>query len=102
MKFPELALFARRMDGNCRRFGKLMIFQRKILKNEFYVLGVFLEHLLEYRHQPSTVQSLEIVKRGNHYRCINWSFKRRAFNTDVMDKIKGDDLNRGVFAAGKK
>ena len=102
MKFPEPVLFARRMGGNCRRLGKLVVSQREIFKNEFYVLGVFLEHLLEYRHQPGTVRSLEIVESGNHHRCISWTLKRRAFNIHAIDKIKGDDLDRGVFAAGEK
>ena len=102
VELPELALFLRRMGGDGSRHGKLMVSQREVLEHQLHLVGVFLEHLLEYRHEPGTVRSLEIVEGGDRYWCVGIALERRPGNVDLLDKIQGDDLNRFGGAAGEE
>jgi hypothetical protein len=47
-----------------------VVSKREMLENEFHTVGVFLEHPLEYRHEPGTVGSLEIVEDRNRHRSV--------------------------------
>ena len=44
---------------------ELVIAEGEILVNQFYVSGVFLQHLLECRLEPDTVRSLVIPENGH-------------------------------------
>jgi hypothetical protein len=76
-----------------------MVPKREVLKNNFYIIWISLEHLLEYRHKPGTIWSFKVIENGDNYSRIFWSFKRGTGNIDVLDKIKRNDLYRLVFAA---
>ncbi len=102
VELPELALFFRRQGGGGGRHGKLVVSQREVLEHQFHLVGVFLEHLLEYRHQPGAVRSLEIVEGGDRHRCLGLALEGGAGNIDLLDEIQGDDLNRFGFAAGEE
>ncbi len=56
--------------------GELMISEGEILDYEFYLFWVLLEHLLEYRHQPGAVRSLEIAEGDDLYFRVRVAFNR--------------------------
>jgi hypothetical protein len=58
--------------------SKLMAAYRKMFKNDFDSLGVFLKHLLEQRRKPRTVSSFKITEVGDDNRCILKPFVWRA------------------------
>jgi len=75
----ELPEFALAVGGQCRLSsfdGKAMSADGEVFKYNFDFLGVLLEHLLEYRHKPGTVGSLEIAEYNDADRCIGPSFDR--------------------------
>ena len=58
MKVPEPTLGMCRQGCSGSLLGKFMTAQGEVLENEFDLLGVFLEQLLEYRREPGAVGSL--------------------------------------------
>lgn len=70
VEFPELALFLRRKGRDSGRSGKLVVSQGEVLEDKLHSFGVLLEHLLEHRHKPGAVGSLEIVEGGDHHRGV--------------------------------
>ena len=101
MKLPEFSLTFGRQGRDSRLHGEFMISEGKVFKNHFDVFRIFLEHLLEYRHQPGTVRSLKIIENGNHNGGIFGSLKRSAGNINFLDKVKGDNLNGLIPAAAQ-
>lgn len=61
----SLPLCGQSGEGGLER--KFMISEGEILDYEFYFFWVLLEHLLEYRHQPGAVRSLEIAEGDDLY-----------------------------------
>jgi hypothetical protein len=88
VELPELALFLRRQGGDVSRHGKLVVSNREVLEHQFHLGGVFLEHLLEYRHEPGAVRSLEIVEGGDRHRCLGFALKRGPGDVDLLDEIQ--------------
>jgi hypothetical protein len=102
VELPELALFFRRQGSGGSLHGKLVVSQGEILEHQFHLVGVFLEHLLEYRREPGAIRSLEIVEGGDCYRGVSLALEGGVENIDLLDEIQGDDLNRFGFAAGEE
>jgi hypothetical protein len=42
-----------------------VVAEREVLEDEFDLLGILLEHLLEQRHEPRAVRSLEVIEDGD-------------------------------------
>lgn len=102
VKFPELPLFS----GGNRRLGrfksKTMVSQGKILENDFYLLGILLDHLIEDRNEPGTVRSLEIAEYGDRDRCVGRSLGRGGPGVEILDDIDTDQLHRLAGLAEQK
>lgn len=65
VKLPEFSLPVRRKRSCRARSRKFVIGKRKILKNKLDFLGIFVQHLLEQRLEPRTVESLIVAEDGN-------------------------------------
>ena len=74
---PELTLPIRSKRSCSRLPSVFVVPERKMLKDEFHFVGVFLKHLLKQRQKPRTVRSLVVVENSDLHRCVNWPFKRR-------------------------
>jgi hypothetical protein len=78
------------------RFGcvhrELVIAQGEIFVNQFYVLGVFLQHLLECRLEPDTIGSLVIPENGHGHRSIFRPLERKSGHIKLMDQFQFDEL----------
>lgn len=98
MKVPEPTLGMCRQGGSGSLLGKFMAAQGEVLENEFDLLGVFLEQLLEYRREPGAVGSLKIGKNHHRHRRVGKSLGGRSVNGDLLDEIQVEHLNS--FAGG--
>lgn len=76
MVLPVFSLPLRGQSGEGGLKGELMISEREILDYEFYFFWVLLEHLLEYRHQPGAVRSLEIAEGDDLYFRVRVALNR--------------------------
>jgi len=101
VELPELTLSLRGNGGNRRRPCKLVVSQRKVFEDKFHAVGIFLEHPLEYRHEPRAVGSLEIVEGGDHHWGVRVALERGARNVDLLDEIQEDDLNSLFLSTGE-
>jgi len=88
VELPEFALSFRRERGDGSRHGKLVVSNREVLEHQFHLVRVFLEHLLEYRHEPRAVWSLEIVEDGDRYRGVGITLEWGPGNVDLLDEIQ--------------
>ena len=71
---------------------ELMTAEREILVNQFYVLGVFLQHLLECRLEPGTVRSLVIAENCHNHRSVFRPLERKAGHIELMNQLQFDEL----------
>ena len=74
--FPEFALLLGSKGCDCSFFGEFVVREGEAQKDEFHLLGVFLEHLLEYGREPRTGRSLKTTENGYLHRCIIRAFGR--------------------------
>jgi hypothetical protein len=88
VELPEFALSFRCERGNGSRHRKLVVSNREVLEHQFHLVGVFLEHLLEYRHEPGAVRSLEIVEGGDRHRGVGIALEWGLGNVDLLDEIQ--------------
>ena len=65
VKLPEFSLPVRRKGSRSGRSRKFVIGKRKIPKNKLDFLGILVQHLLEQRLEPRTVESLIVAEDGN-------------------------------------
>ncbi len=93
MEFPKHALTLGGQGRLSGFDGKGVSADGEVFKNNFDFFGVLLEHLLEYRHQPGAIRSLEIAEYDDTDRRIGPSFDGRAVNVDIFDNI---DLSPGL------
>ena len=84
MEFPKFALLLRCNGSLGRLDSEFVVAKRKMLKYDFYLLWVLLEHLLEYRHQPGAVRSLKVTEYGNGNRGILGTLKRGPLYGDIF------------------
>ncbi len=99
MKLPKFSLTSSRKGRNSGLSGESVILQGEVFKSNFNIFWIFLEHLLEYGHQPGTVLSFKIIKNGDYHRRISRSLERRTGCIDLLDKVKDNHLNGFVLAA---
>ena len=76
----------------CRVHRELVIAQGEILLNQFYVLGVFLQHLLECRLEPDTVRSLVIPENGHGHQRVFRPLERKSGHIEFMHKLQFDEF----------
>ena len=75
--FPEFTLFLGSEGCDCGFFRESVIGKRKAKKNQFHLIGEFLEHLLEHGREPRTSRSLETTENSYLHRCIIRAFGGR-------------------------
>ena len=102
MEFPEFTLSSRRNDCNSRLPGKFVGAQGEVFEDKFHTFGILLEHLLEYRHKPGTVRSLEVAEDSDHDWCIGIAPERGARDVDLLDEIQCNNLNGLLFSTGEE
>jgi hypothetical protein len=68
--FPEFTLFLGSEGSDCGFFGESVIGKGEAQKNQFHLIGVFLEHLLEHGREPRTGRSLKTAENSYLHRCI--------------------------------
>ncbi len=100
MKLPEFSLLPGGQSCNGGRPGELVTLEGKVFKYDFDGIRIFFEHLLEDRHQPGAIRSLEIIEYGDHHGCVFGALERRAAGIDILDKVDRGDLNGLVPSAG--
>ena len=71
VKFPEFVLAAGGQSRHGCLNGKFMTSNREILENDFYIIGIFFEQLLELRHKLRAVPSLKVTEHRNNNRGID-------------------------------
>jgi hypothetical protein len=75
--FPELTLSLGSEGCDRGLFGEFVVCKREAQKDQFHLIGVFLEHLLEYGRKPRTGRSLETTEDSYLHRCVIRAFGRR-------------------------
>ncbi len=70
MQFPEFTLFTGSQSSSGSRSGEFVVIQGEVKLNDTDILGIGLEHLLEYGHQPHSVRSLIVAEERNHNRSV--------------------------------
>ena len=92
MVFPEFSLVVCRQGGLGSRLRQLVVPEGEVLKNQFDLPGVFLEHLLEDGDKPRAVWSLEIIEDGDGHRCTGRPFKGRTCVIELVEQTEGENL----------
>jgi hypothetical protein len=87
---PSLAVGCQGRLGCVHR--ELVTAEGEILVNQFYVLGVFLQHLLECRLEPDTVGSLVIAENGHGHRSVFRPLERKSGHIELMHQLQFDEL----------
>ena len=87
---PSLPVGCQGRPGCVHR--ELVIGKGEILVNQFYVPGVFLQHLQECRLEPDTIGSLVIPENGNSHRSVFWPLERKSGHIKFMDQFQFDKL----------
>ncbi len=100
MKFPEFTLFVGRQGCYGRRPGKLVAGQGGMFDNQFDIIGVFFQQLLELRLETSAIRSLVVVEYSNGNGCVGLSPIWGSICDDFADQIDAHhvDLLVGIAA----
>lgn len=93
VKGPEHALFGRCNGGPGGLIRKFMATQGKLLKNDLDLGGILLQQLLEYRHQPGAIRSLEVAENHDGHSGSGRAFKWCAPDIDLFDQIDAHHAN---------
>ena len=96
---PSLPVGCQGRLGRVHR--ELVIAQGEILVNQFYVLGVFLQHLLEYRVEPDTVRSLVIAENGHGHWSVFRPLERKSGHIELMHQLQFDELEAPARTAAQ-
>lgn len=87
VKSPEFTLTLSHHRGGGSFKGVRMIAQGIMFKDHFNPVGVLLEHLLEYRHQPGAIRSLKVAEDHHCHRRVRVALKWTADSVDRVGEI---------------
>lgn len=94
VELPEFALFLCRNSRGCCLPCEFVAIEWKVFEDKFYVLGVFLQHLLEERLKPPTEWSLVITEDNNGNRGVLRTLKGGTGNIDLAAYVELDYLKQ--------
>lgn len=76
VKLPEFSMITGNDGGPSRGQRPGMAAQGVMLKDDFDLPGMLLEHLLKFRHKARAIRSLKIAENRNGNRCGRKTFDR--------------------------
>jgi hypothetical protein len=101
MDFPKLALLPCCERGDGCLSCIIMARKWKVFNNQFHIIRVFLQHLLEAGPKPRTVGSLVVIENGNGDRSLLRAFKRQARQVKLINGFKLNNLE-GILCTARK
>ncbi len=109
MVIPEPSLPVGCKSRLCCVQCDLLIRAGVIFVNHLDVLGVFLQHLLEYRLEPGTVRSLVVLENSHSHHRIFRPPERKSGHIELMHELELNKLevlartaaqHQGVVSSG--
>ena len=92
MHFPKLSLPIRRQCSDRCLSGIRVAGKGKVLDNQFNLIRISFQHLLEKRLKAPAVGSLIIRKHSDGYRSLLRTFERVSCNVDFENGLNEDNL----------